>query len=99
MNFDVTLTIAYDGTDEELTILAGTLKNAPFPAELSVEGPGVITIHCQKVPAAGIAALPESLRKTQAGLSPLFRQSVAAAAARGGLLWGDVLAADVRRAE
>jgi hypothetical protein len=98
MKYDISLTIQFDGSEADGEALAAVLPSAPFPVAVTVEEDRLI-IKCHGIEASGFAALPEALRKTQVGLSPLFRQTVPTFAKRGGLLWSDITAADAHTSQ
>jgi hypothetical protein len=92
--YDVHLVIIPpDGQLEEIEeVLAG----ATFQVEVEDRDDGMLGIWCLGIKSSGISALPEALRLAQVGISVPLKHAYPVFANRGGLLWSDVVSAEVR---
>lgn len=92
MKFDVTFEVRFtpilDSVDEWLMMV-------PFTVEVYALDSGTAVLTCRGVESEGLMALLEAVRKAQVGISHALKEAVPGFEGRG-LLWGDILAVDVR---
>jgi len=99
VKYDVKFTVKIDDPEVLLTDLFEALPEVPSVVYIHIEGSDTLVAVCKDVESSGLMALPEAMRKTQVKLSHAFRAVSPVFSARGGLLWSDIVAADVRTAE
>lgn len=87
------LIIPPDG--ERLEDLDDVLADAPFKTSVERRIDGNFGVWCHGIKPSGAAALPEALRLAQVGLSVPLKHHYPAYAARGGLLWSDIMTAEI----
>jgi len=75
--------------------LEDALAETPFTVEIEERDDGLLGIWCRGVKSSGVASLPEALRIAQVSLSVPLKHAYPAYADRGGLLWRDVVMAEV----
>lgn len=80
---------------ERLDDLDETLQDASFKTSVERRMDGLLGIWCHGIEPSGVAALPEALRLAQVGLSIALKHHYPAYVNRGGLLWSDVMRAEV----
>jgi len=97
MKYDITFTIHIDLPEVSVLDFLQIKDDAPFTIHVVIQDDEAIVI-CRGVEAQGYMALPEAMRKAQIGLSHALRDNVPAFNGRG-LLWSDIVAADVRAVE
>ena len=94
LKYDVTFTMRIQDPSVSVLDLVELQGNTSFPLVIVVDGDEV-SVTCRGVESQGLMALPEALRKGQVQLSHALRDHVPAFSGRG-LLWSDIVAADVR---
>lgn len=92
--FDIYLLIQPPGSSR-FEGLQEALSGAPFSVAIEERRDGLLGIWCYGVKATGAASLPEALRIAQVSLSVPLKHTYPAYAEHGGLLWRDVLRAEV----
>jgi len=97
MRYDITFTVRIDLPEVSVLDFLHIKDDAPFTTHVAITG-GDAVVTCLGVEAQGYMALPEAMRKAQIGLSHALRDNVPAFNGRG-LLWSDIVAADVRAVE
>lgn len=95
MTFDVELVFRPPDGAFDRDLFFSSLRDAPFTVDAHETSDGLIVAKFPRVRAEGLTALPEALRRCQVSLSHLLREQVPLYNDRG-LLWADVVAADVR---
>lgn len=95
MIFDVTLRARLPVAGVPVEQVAELSGGAPFPVSVEMVG-DVWVLRCAGVVSDGMTAFPEALRKAQLGVSVGFRESSVPGLAGRGLLWADIVSADVR---
>ena len=94
VEYDVHLVITPAGGDR-FERLGEVFEGSPFPVEIEERDDGLLGVWCRGIRSAGILAMPEALRLAQIGLSIPLKNAYPAYAGRG-LLWSDVVSAEVR---
>ena len=95
--FDVYLLIQ-PAPDLDLSRLGTALSSGPFVVEIEQRDDDLLGVWCRGIHSTGAASFPESLRLAQTGLSMALKNAYPTYAERGGLLWRDVLRAEVHTA-
>jgi hypothetical protein len=75
--------------------LEEALSETHFKVGIEERSDGLLGIWCYGIDVPGAASLPEALRIAQVGLSIPLKHTYPAYAEHGGLLWRDVLRAEV----
>lgn len=91
------MTLTVETPDPEVLVAALDMSGLPFAVVCGVVD-GDVLFRCGGVEVNGTMGPLEAMRKVQTSLSPLFRAATDHHRDRGGLLWQDVAAADVRTA-
>lgn len=80
---------------ERLVGLEEVLQDAPFEVIIEERADNMLRVWCHGIQPTGSAALPEALRLAQVGLSVPLKHAYPVYATRGGLLWSDVVTAEI----
>jgi hypothetical protein len=94
MRYDVTLRLRLDD-ESERDAVSSHIDEAPFEVVVLDADDISLTLRCFGIEASGNNAMPEVLRRAQVGISSALRHNVPTMSERGGLLWSDIMSAEV----